>query len=166
VVIEGKSANPTWNNDAAHATLHVDLHGLRRDPKVEAVPVGTTVEFKNSDRVPHTLFVERATTFMPPTPTPAGKSRTQQFGVAGEYRIRDEEYPHIQGAVVAVRSPYFTRLDERGGFRLEVPEGRYSLKVFYRNTWVVSQSVEVGAHTTDVAVQVPAASAVTGGAKR
>jgi hypothetical protein len=68
--------------------------------------------------------------------------------------------------VVAVRSPYFTRLDERGAFRLEVPEGRYSLKVFYRNTWVVSQSVEVGAHTTDVAVQVPAASALTGGAKR
>jgi plastocyanin len=166
VVLEGQSTKAGGKDAAAPSTVQIELHGLRLDPRVVAVPVGTSVEFKNSDRVPHTLYIERATAVMPPTPTPSGKSRTQKFEVAGEYRIRDEEYPHIQGAVVAVRSPYFTRLDERGAFRLDVPEGKYALKVFYRTAWVVSQSVEVGAHTTDVAVQVPAAQTAPGGAKR
>ena len=50
----------------------VTMHGLRMDPRVVIVPVGGSVEFKNDDRVPHTLYVEKATTLMPPAPTPAG----------------------------------------------------------------------------------------------
>ena len=77
----------------------VELHGLRLDPRVSVIPVGGSVEFKNDDRVPHTLYVEKATTLMPATPTPAGQARTQKFYAAGEYRVRDEEYPHIDGTV-------------------------------------------------------------------
>jgi plastocyanin len=134
----------------------VELHGLRLDPRVLPVLVGTTVEFKNNDRVPHSLYVDRATTVMAPQPTPAAQSRKQKFDVAGEYRIRDEDYPHIQGAVVAVSSPYFTRVDDKGAFRLEVPEGKYTLKVFYRTNWVVSQPLDVGPHAADVTVPIPA----------
>ena len=158
IVLEAKGGHATTREEVP-APITMELHGLRLDPRVTVVPAGTTVEFKNSDRVPHTLFVERAATLMPPIPTPAGQSRTQKFGVTGEYRIRDEEYPHIQGAVIVVGSPYFTRLDEKGGFRLEVPEGRYTLRVFCRNTWAVTQALDVGPRSTEVAIQVPSAAA-------
>lgn len=141
---------------AAAENTTVDLHGLRLDPRVAVVAVGGTVEFKNDDRVPHTLFVEHGASLMPPTPTPSGQTRTQKFYAAGEYRIRDDEYPHIDGTVVVLQTPYFARLDDKGNFKLDVPEGKYTLRVFWRGKWVVSQPLEVGAHATEVTVQVPA----------
>jgi hypothetical protein len=134
----------------------VDLHGLRLDPRVAVVPVGGTILFKNDDRVPHTLYVEHGSSLMPPMPTPSGKMREQKFYAAGEYRIRDDEYPHIDGTVVVIQTPYFVRLDDKGTFKLDVPEGKYTLRVFWRNQWVVTQPLEVGPRATEVTVQVPA----------
>jgi len=127
------------------------------DPRVVVVPVGGSVEFKNQDRVPHTLYVEHATSLMKPEPTPSGQTRTQRFYAAGEYRVRDEEYPHVEGNVLVLQTPYITRLDEKGQFKLDVPEGRYTLRVFWHDKWVVTQPLEVGAHSTEVTIQVPAA---------
>lgn len=143
----------------------VTLHGLRLDPRVVVIPVGGAIDFKNDDRVPHTLYVEKATTLMPATPTPAGQTRTQKFFAAGEYRVRDEEYPHIDGTVLVVQTPYVARLDEKGNFKLDVPDGKYTLKVFWHDHWAVTQALEVNGRTTEVNVQVPAASATPTGAK-
>jgi plastocyanin len=141
------------------------LHGLRLDPRVAAIPVGGTIEFKNEDRVPHTLFVEKATTLMPATPTPAGQTRAQKFYAAGEYRLRDEEYPHVEGTILVVQTPYVARVDEKGNFKLDVPEGKYTLKVFWRDKWVATQPLEVTGRTSEVTVQVPATPPAATGAK-
>lgn len=151
VVLEGAP-----NAKATLPNATVSLHGLRLDPRVSVVPVGGSVEFKNDDRVPHTLFIEKATTLMPATPTPSGQTRAQKFFAAGEYRVRDEEYPHIDGTVLVVQTPYATRLDDKGNFKIDVPEGKYTLKIFYRDKWVVSQPLDVDARNKEVAVQVPA----------
>jgi hypothetical protein len=160
VVLEGAA-----NSKVQLPNATVTLHGLRLDPRVVAIPVGGGVEFKNDDRVPHTLYVEKATTLMPPTPTPAGQTRAQKFFAAGEYRVRDEEYPHIDGTVLVVQTPYVARLDEKGNFKIDVPEGKYTLKVFWHDHWAVTQTLEVAAHSNEVNVQVPAASATPTGAK-
>ena len=151
VVLDGAA-----NAKAQLPNATVTLHGLRLDPRVVVVPVGGSVEFKNDDRVPHTLYVEKATTLMPPAPTPAGQTRAQKFYAAGEYRVRDEEYPHIDGTVVVVQSPYVARLDEKGNFKLDVPEGKYTLKVFWRDHWAATQALEVTGRTTEVTLQLPA----------
>src|SRR4051812_18349467 len=145
VVVEG-APNPK----AQLPNVTLSLHGLRLDPRVAVIPVGGSVEFKNDDRVPHTLFVDKATTLMPPTPTPAGQSRTQKFFAVGEYRVRDEEYPHVEATVLVVQSPYVTRVDDKGGFKLDLPEGKYTIKVFWRDKWVLSQPLEVTGHATEV----------------
>jgi plastocyanin len=137
----------------------VGLHGLRLDPRVSVIPVGGSVEFKNDDRVPHTLYVEKATTLMPATPTPAGQARAQKFYAAGEYRVRDEEYPHIDGTIVVVATPFVARLDDKGTFKIEAPEGKYTLKVWYHDRWAVTQAIEVTGRASEVNVQVPAAAA-------
>ncbi len=148
--------------DASLPDAVVELHGLRMDPHVAVIPVGGSVEFKNSDRVPHTLYLERAAQLMPATPTPSGQSRKQKFFASGEYRVRDEDFPHVDGMVLVLQTPYYARLDEKGAFKVDVPEGKYTLRVFWRDKWVVSQPLEVGAKPAEVTVQVPAA---TTGAK-
>ena len=162
VVLEGAPAGKTQLPNAT-----VTMHGLRLDPRVVAIPVGGAVEFKNDDRVPHTLYVEKATTLMPPTPTPAAQTRTQKFYAAGEYRVRDEEYPHIDGTVLVVQTPYVARLDEKGNFKLDVPEGKYTLKVFWHDHWALTQALEVTGHANEVTVQLPATppATATAGAK-
>jgi plastocyanin len=122
-------------------SIIVELHGLRMDPRVLAVPAGTIVQFKNSDRVPHTLYIMST---MPPEPTPAGQTRMQKFATAGEYPVRDEEYPHLQGMILAVASPYSATADATGAFKLDAPEGKYTARVWWRGAWVLSQPVTVG----------------------
>lgn len=142
--------------DAKVPNATVELHGLRLDPRVVVVPVGGSVEFKNSDRVPHTLYIEHATSLMKPEPTPSLQARTQKFYAAGEYRVRDEEYPHIDGDVIVLQTPWFARLDDKGQFKIELPEGKYTLRVFWHDKWVVTQPLEVGAKQAEVTIQVPA----------
>lgn len=157
VVLEGA---PNPKAQLPNAT--VTMHGLRLDPRVVAIPVGGSVEFKNDDRLPHTLYVDKATTLMPPAPTPAGQTRAQKFYAAGEYRVRDEEYPHIDGTVLVVQSPYVVRLDDKGNFKLEVPEGKYTLKVFWRDHWAATQALDVTGRTNEITLQLPAPAAATG----
>lgn len=157
VALEG---GPSAKGAAPNAT--VDLHGLHLDPRIAVIPIGGSVTFKNDDRVPHTLYVEHGATLMPPTPTPSGQSREQRFFAAGEYRVRDEEYPHIDGMVVVLSTPWFSRLDDKGNFKFDVPEGKYTLRVFFRDKWVVTQPLEVGPHTAEVTVQVPPPAATAG----
>jgi hypothetical protein len=124
-------------------SITVELHGLRMEPKLLALPLGTTVVFKNSDRVPHTLYVAGNASIMAPVPTPAGQNRQQQFSTVGEFRIRDEEYPHISAMMVVTASPYTAIVEPSGAFKLEAPEGHYTARVWWHGDWVLTQSVNV-----------------------
>jgi plastocyanin len=139
----------------APAPVVVELHGLRIDPRVITVAVGGVVQFHNGDRVPHTLFVDKQASVMAPETTPAGQTRGQKFAVAGEYRVRDQELPHVGAWVLALTTPYVTTLDEKGAFKLDVPEGKYTVRLFYRGAWVVSQALTIGSKATEVSISVP-----------
>jgi plastocyanin len=147
--------SPTAKKLDPPPAIVVELHGLRMDPSVVAVQTGGTVTFKNSDRVPHALYIEGGATLMPPSPTPSGQSRAQRFLAAGEYRIRDEEQPHLDGTVVALDTPYAAAVDEHGAWKLEVPEGHYTLRVFWRGAWVLTRPLEVGHLPAEIALHIP-----------
>jgi plastocyanin len=151
IVLDGARAR---GSDAEPPTVTVELHGLRLDPPLVVVPPAATVQFKNSDRVPHTLWTPNQPVSMPSQPTPAGQTRTQKFASPGEYRVRDEEWPHIEGTVLVVTSAA-AQPDDRGNFKLDVPEGHYTLRVWYRGAWVLTQPFDVNAHNNELAVQIP-----------
>ena len=58
-------------------------------------------------------------------------------------------------------------LDEKGNFKLDVPEGKYTLKVFWHDHWALTQALEVTGHANEVTVQLPATppATATAGAK-
>ncbi len=143
VVLEGtRSKDDDAPQTNAHAT--VEAHGLQVEPRLAVAQVGTTFDFKNLDRVPRTLFLRDAEGFMSPEATAPGATRSVRFAATGAWVVRDADYPHATATLVVVDSPFVARVDERGGFRIEAPEGRYTLKVFYRGAWAASQPVEVG----------------------
>jgi hypothetical protein len=158
VIVVLESANAP-KKEPDKSTVTIDLRGLRLDPQVLAVPIGATVSFKNADRVPHMLYFEGGSSLLPPEATPSGQSRAVRVLAAGEWIVRDQEYPHIEGAIVVSPSPWFTTVDDRGAFKIDAPEGKYTLRVFWRGQWVMTQPLEVGPRSTDVSLQLPAPSA-------
>jgi hypothetical protein len=142
--------------EAPPPTLTVELHGLRIDPRMLVAVPGATVQFKNSDRVAHTLYADGATSIMPAAPIAPGQTRSLKLDAIGHYDIRDQEYPHIEAAVLITLSPYAASVDDKGAFKLDAPEGKYTLRVFFRGAEVVKQALDVGARTTEVTIQVPA----------
>lgn len=153
VVLEGgtKKAEPR--------PVNVEIRGLRLDPKIVVLPVGSTVTFRNSDRLPHALYLENARGVMAPEATPAGQTRQVRLMAASDYQVRDQEFPHVEGVLLAVESPYTAQVDERGSFKIEAPEGKYTLKVYWRGAWALEQRLEVGPRSMDIALQLPQASA-------
>jgi plastocyanin len=156
VMLEGGPAREAKKEEKA-ATVTVQLKGLRLDPRVVVAAPGTSVTFKNEDRVPHTLYADGAQTAIPPEPTPSGTSRTVKLTGRGEYTVRDQDWPHIEGAVV-ITDAYAVQCDDKGQFKTDVPEGRYVLKVWYHGAWVHSQPIEVGPRTTELKIDVLPAS--------
>jgi hypothetical protein len=140
VVIE--PASPPEPTTTAQVT--VEAHGLRLDPRVVVASVGTTFNFKNTDRVARSLFLKNKASFMPAEATQPGQTRALRFPEAGEFELRDDAYPHASAMLLVVPSSYFVHADEKGSFKIDAPDGKYTLKVFFRGVWAASQQVEVG----------------------
>jgi hypothetical protein len=151
VVLEpqgGAAAKPSTN------PVTVELHGLRADPRVAVAAPGTPIVIKNGDRVPHTIAISRGA--LAPTAIPAGQSQKLTIPVAGDYALSDEDWPHLDGTLL-VTAAFSTTPDERGSWKLEVPEGKYTLRVFFRGGWAHSQPLEVSGKTTEISVTLPGA---------
>ena len=103
-----------------------DQGNLSFTPRVLAVPVGTTVEFPNNDRVFHNVFSFRDGKRFDLGLYPVGSSRRVAFDKPGLSRIYCNIHPNMAAYVMAVDSLYFAVSDRSGTFRIAaVPTGTY-----------------------------------------
>jgi len=147
--LEGGAVPP-----AAEATVVIELNGYRFDPRVVVVAAGGNVEFKNTGRVGHVIYDKQKV--MTPGSVKPGESRKQKYHAEGEYEIREEEFPHMRAVVKVLPTPLFARPDDKGVFKINnVPEGKWTAKVWYRGEVLASDTVEVGAQGGEVVLRVP-----------
>jgi len=152
VVLEGPTTSASWSGN-----LTMEIAGADFLPRVVPVLVGTTVEFKNTDRTAYTIYSPENGAFFGKEGTPAGKSRKIKFLAPGVFLVRTDEYPHMEGAVLVLKSNLYARPDERGVFKIDnVPEGKYTLRVFFRGAFVHEQPLDVPTRKeVDVTVKAP-----------
>lgn len=148
---------------AAAKTAHkeevvtAELRGLRLVPQVVVVPLGASLELKNSDRVPHTIAsVTPDETVLPARPIPAGASRTERMQRPGVFTLADEELPHLRGTLIVTETGLPFRPDERGAVHADVPDGSYNVKLFAHGAWVSERDVDVSSKPVDLTLNVPA----------
>ncbi len=132
-----------------------ELRGLRLVPAVIAVPLGATLEIKNEDRVPHTLLSVEPDGPLLPRPTPAGAVRSEHMQRPGVFGVIDDELPHLRGWVIVTDGGVALRPDDKGVVKGEVPDGRYTARLFYRGAYVVERDVEVSARPLELQLAVP-----------
>jgi plastocyanin len=114
-------------------------------PRVLAVPVGSTVDLPNDDRIFHNVF-----SFANGKPFdlglyPTGASKRITVDRAAVNRIYCNIHPHMAAYIVAVDSPYYATTGKAGTFTMrDVPAGRYTYHAWRSGADMLSATITVG----------------------
>lgn len=103
----------------------------RFDPRVLAVPAGTTVTFPNHDRIFHNVFSLSEAAAFDLGLYRNGASRTTRFEKPGIVRVFCNIHPQMAAYVVVVEGSLYAQTGTEGVAVLpEVPPGRHAVKVW------------------------------------
>ena len=94
-------------------------------PRVLAVPVGSTVEFPNNDGIYHNVF-----SLSPPQPFDlglyrSGESPARTFSAPGIYRVFCNIHPQMSAVLVVAPTAYVAVAAADGRYTLDLPSGRF-----------------------------------------
>lgn len=132
----------------AEVTL-MDQRGLQFVPRVQAMTLGQTLQFSNSDSETHSVHVV-SPGFDFNQSMPAGQSRTWVPQKAGVVRLACDVHTHMRGFIVVAATPWVRTCTREGRFRFAgVPDGRYTLNVWHEMGEPLRRDVTVGGGTAN-----------------
>ena len=140
--IPGRTLEPSQKTEV------MDQHGLQFQPHILVVPVGSTVEFLNSDKVAHNVFWpsisgnKKLGHNMGTWPT--GEKRPFKFDNPGVVTLLCNVHPEMAGYIVVTPTPYFAETDASGNYKIEnIPDGQYTVTAWHEGTKTQSKPVAV-----------------------
>lgn len=112
----------------------------RFEPRVLAVTVGTTVDFRNDDPLFHNVFSLSRPNDFDLGLYKGGTSKTEVFETPGAVQLLCNIHSSMQGYVYVVDTPWFAQADGAGRFTIKgVPPGEYSVSVWHEAASKVSE---------------------------
>jgi plastocyanin len=126
-------------------------------PKLLAVPVGTTVRFRNDDQIFHNVFSLSRPNDFDLGLYKGGLERNQKFTEPGPVNLLCNIHAAMNAFIYVVDSPYYTQTDRRGAFSIHnVPPGEYLVYAWQETSSEPSkQPVAVKGESTVVNLAVP-----------
>jgi|ERR1043166_2410986 plastocyanin len=111
---------------------------------------GTTVEFPNMDEGYHNVFsYSKTKRFDLGRYRKDEKPAAQTFDQAGVVKVYCEIHEHMHSTILVLDTPYFTKTETNGTYRLEnLPAGTYTLKAWLNEKIVLQKPVELQAGKT------------------
>ncbi len=114
-------------------------------PRVLAITVGDSVRFPNEDPILHNAFSTSPENAFDTGQYSRGEGRTQMFSKAGLVRVYCNVHHSMFGFVLVLDTPFHTRADASGRFRLNgLPAGEGELVVFHDRGAPLRQQLAVG----------------------
>jgi plastocyanin len=158
-VTGGKGASAVYleaipgNTVPASKPMVMDQKKLLFQPHMIVVPVGSTVEFLNSDKVAHNIFWPAISgnkklghnlgTW------PTGEKRTFKFDTPGIVPLLCNVHPEMSGFVVVSPTQYYAETDADGNYKITgVPNGSYTVTAWHEGMKPQSKPVTVGGDVT------------------
>jgi plastocyanin len=135
--------------------LQMDQKSLLFQPHVLIAPVGSTVEFLNSDKVQHNIFwpaINGNKKLGHNLGTwPTGEKRAFKFETAGIVPLLCNVHPEMSGYIIVTPTPFYAETDAAGSFKIaNVPDGNYTVTAWHEGFKTQSKPVTVaGAATAD-----------------
>jgi len=120
-------------------------------PRLLAVPAGSTVDFPNNDGIFHNVF-----SLSGPQPFDlglyrSGETRLRTFTAAGTYRVFCNIHPQMTAVIVVAPTAFTALAAPDGRFTLDLPPGRYRVTALSER----SSPVSVEATSTQGATTAP-----------
>ncbi len=113
-------------------------------PHVLAVPVGSVVDFPNSDSTYHNVFSLSKTKRFDLGRYARGKSKSVVFDRPGVVRVFCDIHSHMSAFVLVFNHPYFATSDSDGRYRIDnLPPGTYSVAAWYEGNTRATRSVTI-----------------------
>jgi plastocyanin len=138
---------------AQHAT--VDQRNMKFIPQTVVIVRATTVDFLNSDQVPHNVYwpsvggnkaLRHSLTIISP-----GEKKSFQFDNLGAVQLLCNMHSDMVGYIVVVPTPYFALTGGDGTFTIkDVPPGTYTLKTWSAEGKPTAQTITVAGGDTKV----------------
>jgi plastocyanin len=131
----------------------IDQKALLFQPHVLVVPVGTTVDFQNSDNVAHNVFWPNIAGNKKDSHNlgtwPKGQTRSFKFDKAGVVPLLCNVHPEMSGFIIVTPTPYFAQADRAGAYNIDnLPDGTYTVVAWHEGSKPVSKQVTVAGATT------------------
>jgi plastocyanin len=135
--------------------LQMDQKSLLFQPHILIAPVGSTVEFLNSDKVQHNIFwpaISNNKKLGHNLGTwPTGQKRAYKFETPGIVPLLCNVHPEMSAYVIVTPTPFYAETDAAGSFKIaNVPDGSYTVTGWHEGFKTQSKPVTVaGAATVD-----------------
>lgn len=112
-------------------SVTVDQHHMMFNPRVVTVPVGSTVEFSNHDKIYHNVFsISEPKKFSLDTYA-SGSSGKVKFDRPGAVNLLCHVHSEMSGWVIVTENQYAAVAEHDGEFKIQdVPPGTYEVGVW------------------------------------
>ncbi|HEX2780133.1 MAG TPA: carboxypeptidase regulatory-like domain-containing protein [Gemmatimonadaceae bacterium] len=146
---------------AAPVRASLEQRDERFQPRVLAVPVHSTVDFPNRDRVFHNVFSLSRTRTFDLGRYPRDASKSVQLDKPGVVRVFCHIHADMSAVIVVVDGPGYAIPDSTGRYALEsLPPGDYTLVGWHERSEPTRRTVHVVAgETTRIDMRIPIADA-------
>jgi plastocyanin len=147
----------------SHDAAVIDQVNKKFVPRVSVIRTGTAVTFPNSDRIRHQVYsFSPAKTFT--LKLYAGPSTTPvEFDKAGLVVLGCNIHDNMAAFVGVVDTPYFAKTTNSGVAVLNLPPGRYRMRVWHPNaaTPIAAQQLTITAAPQNIALPINVDTAAT-----
>jgi plastocyanin len=141
VVFSPLDASPSLTHESAV----IDQIDKRFVPRITVIRTGTEVSFPNSDRIRHQVYSFSPAKRFTLKLYAGTASAPVTFDKPGLVVLGCNIHDYMVGFVAVVDSPYFSKLPASGSIVMNLPAGRYRLRVWhpYLTTEVATQELLV-----------------------
>jgi len=147
VYLKAVKAGKAWNDASKHALL--DNKGCEYIPRVQALPVGGTLEIVNSDPLLHNVHGFKGADTIFNNAMWKDKKAEKVMDAPGLVKLDCDVHGWMRAWVYVAENPYFAMTAKDGSFTIaDVPPGDYTLVSWQEYTGAVEMPVTVKAKET------------------
>jgi plastocyanin len=136
---------PKATTDSTQLTNEVLQLGMQFRPALLPIQVGSSVKFPNGDDFYHNVFsYSKTKRFDLGRYRKSDRPPVEVFDKPGVVKLYCEIHQHMRGVILVLDTPYFTRTQTNGVYRLEhLPAGQYQLKAWVDEKHVYEKAVNL-----------------------
>jgi plastocyanin len=136
--------------------IHLDQKSCRFEPHILVVPVGSSVEFLNSDTISHNVHTYPTKNDGMNKLIPAGSKEVQKLDKEDRIEIKCDIHPWMNSHLIVSSTPYVAVTDADGNFSIAgLAPGDYKLKLWHEKLGKSDASVTIAADGTSAELAIP-----------